>query len=67
MSAVLAVASLFVFVALMPVVGVGVLFAPFVLGLFLLALIGVLAGLEDQTVRQRGGVLDDPRRWRNGS
>jgi hypothetical protein len=33
---------------------------------FLLALVAVLAGLEDRTVRQYNPPMD-PRRWRDGS
>jgi hypothetical protein len=62
----LAVAALFLTVATLPIVG-GVLFALFLFGpLFLLALIGVLAGLENRTVRQHNPGMD-PRRWRDGS
>ena len=64
-SSLVAVASLFGAVALMPMIG-GVLFAFVLLGLFLLALVSVLAGLEDRTVRQRDPAMD-PTRWRNGS
>jgi hypothetical protein len=60
----LAVAALFLTVAALPVVG-GVLFAAVFFGLFL-ALVGVLAGLDDRKVRQHDAVLD-PRGWRNGS
>jgi hypothetical protein len=60
-----AVAALLLTAATLPVVG-GVLFALLLFGLFLLALVGVLGGLEDRTVRQHDPVLD-PRRWRNGS
>lgn len=60
-----AVAALFLSVATLPVWG-GALFALFLFGLFLLALVGVIGGLEDRTVRQRDVVLD-PERWRNGS
>jgi hypothetical protein len=60
-----AVAALLITVATLPVWG-GVLFALFLFGLFLLALVGVLGGLEDRTVRQHDPVLD-PTRWRNGS
>ena len=65
MSAFVAVASLVVTVALLPVPG-GVLFAPFSLGLSLLALVAVLGGLEDRTVRQRAPAMN-PRGWRDGS
>jgi hypothetical protein len=59
------VSALLLSVATLPVWG-GVLFALFLFGLFLLALVGVLGGLEDRTVRQRDVVLD-PKGWRNGS
>jgi hypothetical protein len=51
MSVLVAVVSLFAALALLLVPG-GVLFAPFALGLSLLALVGALGGLEDRTVRQ---------------
>jgi len=35
-------------------------------GLFLLALVGVLVGVEDRTVRQHNPSLS-PTEWRNGS
>jgi hypothetical protein len=60
-----AIASLLLTVALLPVPG-GVLFAMFSFGVFLLALGGVFAGLEDRTVRQRETSMD-PRGWRGGS
>ena len=63
-SAFVAVGSLFLTVALLPVPG-GVLFAMFTFGLFLLALGGVFAGLEDRTVSQRE-TSTDPRGWRDG-
>jgi hypothetical protein len=66
MSALVAVVSLFLLVVSLPVIGVGVLVAPFLLGLFLLALVGVLGGLKDRTVRQHNPAMN-PRRWRNGS
>jgi hypothetical protein len=65
MSSLVAVGSLLLAAALVPVLG-GVLFALVLLGLSGLALVGVLGGLEDRTVRQRDVVLE-PRRWRNGS
>ena len=61
----LAAAALFLTVAALPVVG-GVLFALFLFGLFLLALVGVLAGLEDRTVCQHNPEMNS-RRWRDGS
>jgi hypothetical protein len=63
--ALLALVGLVLFVATLPIPG-GVLFAPLPLGLFLFGLTGLFAGAEDNTVRQRGGVVQDPRRWRNG-
>jgi hypothetical protein len=63
-SSVVAVASLFLTVALLPVIGAA-LFAIVSFGLFLLALVGVLSGVEDRTVRQRDPSLN-PTRWRDG-
>ena len=63
-SAFVAVASLLLTVALLPVPG-GVLFAMFTFGMFVLALGGVFAGLDDRTVSTRD-VPVDPKRWRNG-
>jgi len=65
MSGVVAVLALVLFVASAVVPG-GALFALLALGLFGLALVGVLAGLEDRAVRQHDPVLD-PKRWRDGS
>jgi hypothetical protein len=64
-SSIIAVASLFGALALVPVIG-GILFAMFLLGLFLLALVGVLGSLEDRSVRQHDPAMD-PTGWRNGS
>ena len=64
-SSLVAVSSLFLAVALTPVVGAALLVL-LLFGLFLLALVGVFSGLEDRTVRQHDPVLD-PRGWRNGS
>jgi hypothetical protein len=61
---VVAVLTLFGTVALLPVIG-GVLFAMVLFVVFLGALVGVLSGLEDRTVRQHNPVLD-PKGWRNG-
>jgi hypothetical protein len=62
----LAVAALFLAVAALPVVG-GVVFALLLFfPLFALALVGVLAGLDDRTVRQHNPSMDG-RKWRNGS
>jgi hypothetical protein len=66
MSAVVAAVSLFLTVASLLAIPVGAIFAPFLFGLFLLALVGVFGGLEDRTVRQQRPVLDRER-WRNGS
>jgi hypothetical protein len=60
-----AVVSLFGAVALVPIYG-GVLFAFFLFGGFMLALVGVIGGQEDRTVRQHDPSMD-PTRWRNGS
>lgn len=51
LSSLTAVVSLILTVVFIPIVG-GVLFAMVFFGLFLLALVGVLGGLEDRTVRQ---------------
>jgi hypothetical protein len=62
----LAVAALFLAVVSLMVVG-GVVFAAFLFfPLFLLALVGVLAGLQDRTVRQHDPT-PDARGWRTGS
>jgi hypothetical protein len=61
----LAVAALLLTVVTIPVVG-GVLFAFLFFGVFLLALVGVLTGLEDRTVRQHNPSMN-PTRWRDGS
>jgi hypothetical protein len=61
----LAVAALFLTVATLPLIG-GVVFAACLFGLFLLALVGVIGGLEDRTVRQHDPELE-PKRWRHGS
>jgi hypothetical protein len=45
---------------------VGVLLSLILVGAFLLALAGVLSGLEDHTVRQHDPAMD-PTGWRNGS
>jgi hypothetical protein len=62
----IALVGLALFVATLPVPG-GVLFAPLPLGLFLFGLAGVFVGSDDRSVRQRGGVVENPRRWRDGS
>jgi len=65
LSAVVAVGSLFGAVAFVPLIG-GVLCAGILFGLFLLALVGVIGGLEDHSVRQQEPAMD-PWSWRNGS
>jgi hypothetical protein len=60
----IAVAALFGTVALVPVYG-GVLLAFVFFGLFLLALVGVIGGQEDRTVRQHDAPTD-PTGWRRG-
>jgi len=62
----LAVAALFLAAGSLLVVG-GVAFALLLFfPLFLLALVGVLAGIENHTVRQHDPSMD-ARGWRNGS
>jgi hypothetical protein len=65
LSSLVAVVSLFGAVAFVPVVG-GVLFVFVLLGLFVLALVGVIGGLDDRGVRQHEPAMD-PKGWRNGS
>jgi hypothetical protein len=66
LSSLVAVVSLVVTFASLLVIG-GVVFALFLFGpLSLLALAGVLAGLEDRTVRQHNPSMN-PREWRDGS
>lgn len=61
----LAVTALFLAAASLLVIG-GAVFTLFLfLPLFLLGLLGVLAGLEDRTVNQHNPSMD-ARRWRNG-
>jgi TRAP-type C4-dicarboxylate transport system permease small subunit len=66
MYALIAVASLALTVASLLAIPVGVVFAPFLFGLFLLALVGLLGGVDNRTVRQHDPQLDSER-WRNGS
>jgi hypothetical protein len=60
-----AVLSLALSFALLLVPG-GVLLVPFTLGLFLLAVTGVLGGLKNTTVHQHNPTIN-PRSWRDGS
>jgi hypothetical protein len=62
---VVAFVSLFLSVALLLVPG-GAFVAPFLFGLFLLAVVGALAGAKDRTVRQHNPAMN-PRGWRDGS
>ena len=65
MNALVAVLSLLGSLVLLLVPG-GVLFAPFSLGLFLLALTGVLGGLGNRSVAQHDPEMN-PRGWRDGA
>jgi hypothetical protein len=66
-SAIVAAGSLFLTAAsLVAAIAGGVIFMPFLLGLWLLAVLGVFGGVEDRRVRQHDPVLDG-KRWRNGS
>jgi hypothetical protein len=65
MSALVAVVTLLISVAMLVVPG-GVLFAPFLVGLSLLALVGVLARHADRSVPRHDPAMQG-RRWRNGS
>ena len=64
LSSLVAVVSLILTVAFIPVVG-GVIFSMVFFGLFLLALVGVVGGVEDRTVRQHNPSMN-PREWRDG-
>lgn len=59
----LATAALFLTVATLFPIG-GVILTPFVLGLFLLSLVGVLSDRTDRTVRQHDPPMDS-RSWRS--
>jgi hypothetical protein len=63
-SSLVAIGSLFLAVAFVPVIGAA-LIVLLLFGVFLLALVGVFSGLENRTVRQHEPVLDG-RRWRDG-
>jgi hypothetical protein len=65
LSALVASAALFGAVAFVPIYG-GVLVAFVLFALFLLAIVGVIGGQEDRTVRQHDAVTD-PKGWRRGS
>jgi len=61
-STVVAIGSLFLAVALTPVIGAA-LFVLLLLGQFLLALVGVIGGQSNRTVRQHDPSMS-PRGWR---
>ena len=65
MLALLNLVLLVLLVVSLPVIG-GVLFAPFLLGAWLLALVGILARHGDRTAAQHQPALDG-KGWRNGS
>jgi hypothetical protein len=65
MYSIVAVGALFTAVAFVPVIGAA-LIVLVLLGLFLLALVGVISSVGDRNVRQHEPVLD-PKGWRNGS
>jgi hypothetical protein len=65
LSSLVALVALGLTVVMLPVVG-GALFAMVFFGLFVLALVGVLAGVDDHTVRQKD-VPTDPTGWRIGA
>ncbi len=62
----LAVVGLFLTAASLLVIGGAILALFLFFPLFLLGLVGVLAGLEDQTVQQHNPSMDGTK-WRNGS
>jgi hypothetical protein len=62
----LAVVSLFLAAASLLVIGGVILALLLFFPLFLLGLVGVLAGLEDHTVQQHNPSMDGTK-WRNGS
>jgi len=64
-SALIAIISLLGAVAFVPLI-FGALLSLILVGAFLLAVAGVLSGLEDHTVRQHDPAMD-PTGWRNGS
>jgi hypothetical protein len=64
-SSFIAVGSLFLAVAFVPVIGAA-LIVLLLLGVFLLALVGVFSGMDDRTVRQHDAVLDGSK-WRRSS
>jgi hypothetical protein len=65
LSALIAIGSLLGAVAFVPLI-IGALVSLILVGAFLLALVAVLSGLEDHSVRQHDPAMD-PTGWRNGS
>jgi hypothetical protein len=64
MSSIVAVGSLLLAVAFVPIIGAALI--PLVLlGLFLLAMVGVFSGVEDRSVRQKDPSMN-PTAWRDG-
>jgi hypothetical protein len=66
LSSLVAVISLLLVAASLLVLGGAVIALLLFFPLFLLALVAVLSGLEERTVRQYNPAMD-PRRWRDGS
>jgi hypothetical protein len=64
LSSLVAIVALGLTIVFLPIIG-GALFAMVFFGLFVLALVGVLGGVEDHTVRQKD-VPIDPTGWRDG-
>ena len=65
LSSLVALVALGLTIAFLPIIG-GALFALVFFGLFVLALVGVLGGVDDHTVRQKD-VPMDPTGWRKGA
>jgi hypothetical protein len=64
LSSLTAIVALGLTILFLPIIG-GALFAMVFFGLFLLAIVGVLSGVEDHSVQQKD-VPIDPTGWRNG-
>jgi hypothetical protein len=64
LSALVALVALVLTVVTLPIIG-GALFAMVFFGLFVLALVGVLTGVDDHTVHQKD-TPTDPTGWRTG-
>ena len=63
-SSLVALFALGLTIVFLPVIG-GALFAMVFFGLFVLALVGVLTGVDDHTVHQKDAPTD-PTAWRDG-